>query len=92
MQKIILSGPTQAQKMLWKVIKCPLWEIVLDEMHHAALNLNQRMAYELEQEHEVCNTYTTYFCIMYILIVYLILHALYSFPFIFKVISDHICV
>ncbi|KAI3941441.1 hypothetical protein MKW92_019148 [Papaver armeniacum] len=52
-EKIILSGPTQAQKMLWKVIKCPLWEIVLDEMHHAALNLNQRMAYELEQENEI---------------------------------------
>ncbi|KAI3997798.1 hypothetical protein MKX01_007685 [Papaver californicum] len=62
-ENIILTGSTQAQKMLWKVMKCPLWEIILDEMHHAALNLNQRMAYELEQEHEVCNTVYFVLCI-----------------------------
>lgn len=39
--------------LLWKVIKGSLWEHVLDEMYHAALNLSQRIIYEMEQEQEL---------------------------------------
>ncbi|KAF5732363.1 DNA-directed RNA polymerase III subunit RPC3-like isoform X1 [Tripterygium wilfordii] len=42
-----------ANLLLWKVNKRTLWEHVLDEMFHAALNLSRRLAYELEQEKEV---------------------------------------
>ncbi|OVA00278.1 RNA polymerase III Rpc82 [Macleaya cordata] len=53
MEKIVLHGSTQAQFLLWKVNRHCLWEGILDEMRHAALNLSQRMAYELEQEHDM---------------------------------------
>nr|POE67993.1 hypothetical protein CFP56_26895 [Quercus suber] len=41
--------------LLWKVNKRPLWEHVLDEMFHAALNLSLRAAYEWDKEKEVIN-------------------------------------
>ncbi|XP_021892238.1 DNA-directed RNA polymerase III subunit rpc3 [Carica papaya] len=53
MEKLVVTGARQAQFLLWKVNKRTLWEHVLDEMFHAALNLNQRLAYELEQEKEL---------------------------------------
>ncbi|KAG9451911.1 hypothetical protein H6P81_004815 [Aristolochia fimbriata] len=43
----------QARFLLWRVMKNTQWEHVLDEMYHAALNLSQRIAHELELEHEV---------------------------------------
>ncbi|XVF12506.1 hypothetical protein REPUB_Repub08aG0124600 [Reevesia pubescens] len=54
MEKLQLTGVRQSQFLLWKVNKNTLREHVLDEMFHAALNLSQRVAYELEQEKEVC--------------------------------------
>ncbi|KAL5989890.1 hypothetical protein ACLOJK_010785 [Asimina triloba] len=51
-QKIALAVPGQTQYALWKVNKVAVWDRVLDEMYHATLNLNQRLAHELEQEHE----------------------------------------
>ncbi|KAL2334279.1 hypothetical protein Fmac_015492 [Flemingia macrophylla] len=41
--------------MMWKVNKPLLWEYVLDEMYHAALNLNLRMAFDQEKDEEVSN-------------------------------------
>lgn len=54
LQKLQLTGARQSQFLLWKVNKNTLWEHVLDEMFHAALNLSLRVAHELEQEKEVC--------------------------------------
>lgn len=42
----------QSKFMMWKVNK-RLWENVLDEMYHAALNLNLRLAFEQENDEEV---------------------------------------
>lgn len=53
MEKLITQGPRQLQFLLWKVNKQTLWKHVLDEMYHAALNLTQRMAYELDQGREI---------------------------------------
>uniref|UniRef100_A0A5B7AVW8 DNA-directed RNA polymerase III subunit RPC3 n=1 Tax=Davidia involucrata TaxID=16924 RepID=A0A5B7AVW8_DAVIN len=53
MEKIATLGAKQSQFLLWKVNKKSLWEHVLDEMYHAALNLRLRTAYEQEQEKEV---------------------------------------
>lgn len=39
--------------LLWKVKKPALWEHILDDMYHAALNLRLRIAYEHEQEKEI---------------------------------------
>ncbi|KAB1210684.1 hypothetical protein CJ030_MR6G009124, partial [Morella rubra] len=52
MEKLVVAGARQSQFLLWKVKKPTLWEHVLDEMFHAALNLSQRVAYELEKEKE----------------------------------------
>ncbi|KAK9286948.1 hypothetical protein L1049_015356 [Liquidambar formosana] len=54
MEKLLLPASRQSHFLLWKVNKNTLWEHVLDEMYHASLNLSQRVAYELEQENEVC--------------------------------------
>ncbi|XWS50513.1 hypothetical protein CRYUN_Cryun12cG0093000 [Craigia yunnanensis] len=48
--KLQLTGVRQSQFFLWKVNKNTLREHVLDKMFHAALNLIQRVDYELEQE------------------------------------------
>ncbi|CAI9092235.1 OLC1v1027425C1 [Oldenlandia corymbosa var. corymbosa] len=58
MEKVNVSGGGPGggkaiQLMLWKVNKMCLWEHVLDEMYHAALNLRHRMAHDLEQEKQV---------------------------------------
>ncbi|PON51716.1 RNA polymerase III Rpc [Parasponia andersonii] len=50
MEKLVVSSARQFSFMLWKVNKPILWEHVLDEMYHAALNLNQRLIYEQEQK------------------------------------------
>ncbi|XWS61167.1 hypothetical protein CRYUN_Cryun07bG0102600 [Craigia yunnanensis] len=55
MEKLQLTGVRQSQFLLWRVNKDTLREHVLDEMFHAALNLSQRVAYELEQEKELLN-------------------------------------
>ena len=55
------NGPFPLQKfsvtartfMLWKVNKSCLWQHVLDEMYHAALNLSLRVIHEQEQKKEV---------------------------------------
>ena len=41
---------------MWKVNKPLLWEYVLDEMYHAALNLSLRMAFEQEKDQEYSTT------------------------------------
>ena len=38
---------------MWKVNQPLLWEHVLDEMYHGALNLKLRMAFEEEKDEEV---------------------------------------
>ncbi|KAL3521537.1 hypothetical protein ACH5RR_019686 [Cinchona calisaya] len=53
MEKITVNGARQTQFLLWKVNRQSLWEHVLDEMYHAALNLRLRIADELEQEKEI---------------------------------------
>uniref|UniRef100_A0A2P2IQ16 DNA-directed RNA polymerase III subunit RPC3 n=1 Tax=Rhizophora mucronata TaxID=61149 RepID=A0A2P2IQ16_RHIMU len=52
MQKVVVGA---ASFLLWKVNKQTLWERVLDEMFHAALNLNLRVAHEMDQQKEVLN-------------------------------------
>lgn len=59
LQKLNLHGSRQSQFLLWKVTKDTLWGHVLNEMYHSALNLSLRVAYELEQEQEVCSIWTT---------------------------------
>ncbi|XP_057952055.1 uncharacterized protein LOC131146450 [Malania oleifera] len=53
MEKVLVHGSRQSQIVLWKVNKRTLWEHVLDEMYHAALNLRKRVAYEVEKEKEL---------------------------------------
>ncbi|KAJ4706026.1 DNA-directed RNA polymerase III subunit RPC3-like [Melia azedarach] len=55
MEKLVVAGARQSQFLLWKVNKHILWEHVLDEMFHAALNLSLRVACELDQEKELLN-------------------------------------
>ncbi|KAK9063198.1 hypothetical protein SSX86_017068 [Deinandra increscens subsp. villosa] len=46
----------EAQKteiMLWKLNKRSVWEQVLDDMYHAALNLKLRLVHELEQAKDI---------------------------------------
>ncbi|XP_031502306.1 uncharacterized protein LOC116265665 [Nymphaea colorata] len=38
---------------LWKVNKNIVWEHVLDDMYHAAVNLSRRLTFEIEQEREI---------------------------------------
>ncbi|KAJ9164181.1 hypothetical protein P3X46_023787 [Hevea brasiliensis] len=52
MEKLVVGTATF---LLWKVNKLVLWEHVLDELFHAALNLSLRVAYELEQQKEIVN-------------------------------------
>ncbi|CAN6487073.1 unnamed protein product [Victoria cruziana] len=37
----------------WKVNRNILWEHVLDDVYHAAVNLSQRLAFEIKQEREI---------------------------------------
>ncbi|XP_065847977.1 uncharacterized protein [Euphorbia lathyris] len=52
MEKLVVGTATF---LLWKVKQHVLWEHVLDEMFHAALNLSLRVSYELEQRKEILN-------------------------------------
>nr|XP_009627995.1 DNA-directed RNA polymerase III subunit rpc3 isoform X2 [Nicotiana tomentosiformis] len=53
MKKVIARGARQSEFILWKINKQSLWEHVLDEMYHAALNLRLRITHEQEQEKEI---------------------------------------
>ncbi|XP_028800046.1 uncharacterized protein LOC114755336 isoform X2 [Neltuma alba] len=53
MEKLVVTGARQSKFLLWKVNKPILWEHVLDEMYHAALNLSLRLAYEQEKDEEL---------------------------------------
>ncbi|WCJ42889.1 RNA polymerase III subunit RPC82 family protein [Euphorbia peplus] len=52
MEKLVVGTATF---LLWKVKQDVLWEHVLEEMFHAALNLSLRVSYELEQKKEIVN-------------------------------------
>ncbi|GMP70251.1 hypothetical protein CsSME_00029187 [Camellia sinensis var. sinensis] len=53
MEKIVTYGSKQSQFLLWNVNKHTLWDNVLNEMYHTALNLRIRIAHEQEQEKEI---------------------------------------
>lgn len=56
MYDILQRLGNEAQKsdiMLWKLNKRSLWEQVLDDMYHAALNLKLRLVYERKQAQDV---------------------------------------
>ncbi|XP_059298824.1 uncharacterized protein LOC132051673 [Lycium ferocissimum] len=53
MKKVITPGARQSEFVLWKINKQSLWQHVLDEMYHAALNLRLRITHEQEQEKEI---------------------------------------
>ncbi|CAI0433435.1 unnamed protein product [Linum tenue] len=61
MEKLVVGGTTTGPSyggssyLLWKVNKRLLRETILDEMFHAALNLNLRLAHEIDQNKEVLN-------------------------------------
>ncbi|KAL9317574.1 hypothetical protein ACSQ67_014091 [Phaseolus vulgaris] len=55
MEKVIATGVKQTTILMWKVNKPLVWEHVLDEMYHAALNLSLRMAFEQEKDEELLN-------------------------------------
>ncbi|KAG7557131.1 RNA polymerase III subunit RPC82-related helix-turn-helix [Arabidopsis suecica] len=55
MQKLAITG-TYVPFLLWKVNKLIVTRQMLDEMYHASLNLNLRLAHELESEKEVSHT------------------------------------
>lgn len=40
---------TKMESMYWKLNKVSVWEQVVDDMYHAALNLKLRLEYELHQ-------------------------------------------
>ncbi|KAJ0986106.1 hypothetical protein J5N97_004462 [Dioscorea zingiberensis] len=52
MKKAIAQGSGQTQHFLWSVNWDELWEHILDDMYHAALNLSQKISHILEQEQE----------------------------------------
>ncbi|KAG7560163.1 RNA polymerase III Rpc82 C -terminal [Arabidopsis thaliana x Arabidopsis arenosa] len=52
MQKLAITG-TYVPFLLWKVNKLIVTRQMLDEMYHASLNLNLRLAHELESEKEL---------------------------------------
>ncbi|MED6224999.1 hypothetical protein PIB30_089501 [Stylosanthes scabra] len=53
MEKLVVTAAKQSRFMLWKVNKPVLWEYVLDEMYHAALNLSLRLAFEQEKDEDL---------------------------------------
>ncbi|XP_008793119.1 DNA-directed RNA polymerase III subunit RPC3 isoform X1 [Phoenix dactylifera] len=53
MEKVVSYAAGQKELFLWKVKKDALWEHVLNDLYHAALNLSQKIAHIVEQEHEV---------------------------------------
>ncbi|XP_072979255.1 uncharacterized protein [Typha angustifolia] len=53
MEKVTLHVSGPAQLSFWKLNKKALWEHILDDMYHAALNLSQKISHIVEQQHEV---------------------------------------
>lgn len=54
MQKVAHEGTGQRREcFLWKLKKNSLWDLVLNHLYHAALNLNQKITHLVEQEYEV---------------------------------------
>ncbi|XP_019710631.1 uncharacterized protein [Elaeis guineensis] len=53
MEKVVSHAAGQKELFLWKVKKVAHWEHILNDKYHAALNLSQKIAYNIEQEHEV---------------------------------------
>lgn len=51
----VVGSNKQTQLLMWRVNQPLLWEYVLDEMYHAALNLSLRMAFEQEKDEEILN-------------------------------------
>ncbi|KAK9697648.1 hypothetical protein RND81_08G051200 [Saponaria officinalis] len=47
------GGPKLTDYLYWSIKMEKIWPKVLDELHHAALNLSLRCAYEIEKNHEV---------------------------------------
>ncbi|XP_042411627.1 DNA-directed RNA polymerase III subunit RPC3-like isoform X1 [Zingiber officinale] len=53
MQKVSVEGTGQRREnFLWKLNKKSSWNLVLNHLYHAALNLNQKITHVAEQEHE----------------------------------------
>lgn len=53
MEKAISYATGQNQQFLWRVNKKALWELFLNDMYHAALNISLRIAHIVEQQKEV---------------------------------------
>lgn len=51
-QRVANEGQ-KLESLCWKLNKVSVWEQVLDDMYHAALNLKLRLVHELEQAKEV---------------------------------------
>uniref|UniRef100_A0A9I9ECY2 DNA-directed RNA polymerase III subunit RPC3 n=1 Tax=Cucumis melo TaxID=3656 RepID=A0A9I9ECY2_CUCME len=52
MEKVAITVPRHSLCLLWRVDRYNLWEHVLDEMYHASLNLQLRLAHEIEENKE----------------------------------------
>ncbi|KAL9225322.1 hypothetical protein vseg_001264 [Gypsophila vaccaria] len=55
MEKISTGGQKQTDFLYWSIKMNKIWPKVLDELHHAALNLILRCSHEVEKNHEVNN-------------------------------------
>lgn len=53
MERVATATFKSQQLLLWKVNKDAVWEHILDDMYHAALNLSLRLAHENEENAEV---------------------------------------
>ncbi|XP_019442130.1 PREDICTED: DNA-directed RNA polymerase III subunit RPC3 isoform X1 [Lupinus angustifolius] len=53
MEKLQVMASKQSRFVMWKVNKPLLWDYVLNEMYHAALNLNLRLGLEQEKDGEL---------------------------------------
>ncbi|XP_023752435.1 uncharacterized protein LOC111900785 isoform X3 [Lactuca sativa] len=52
MERVANEGQ-KLESLCWKLNKVSVWEQVLDDMYHAALNLKLRLVHELEQAKEI---------------------------------------
>ncbi|KAL9224889.1 hypothetical protein vseg_000873 [Gypsophila vaccaria] len=55
MEKVSTGGQKQTDFLYWSIKMNKIWPKVLDELHHAALNLSLRCSHEVEKNHEVNN-------------------------------------
>nr|XP_043633476.1 DNA-directed RNA polymerase III subunit RPC3 [Erigeron canadensis] len=53
MERLGNDAAQKSEILLWKLNKRSLWEQVLDDMYHAALNLKLRLVHELEQAKDI---------------------------------------